>query len=133
VRDARVVAGVEEAFRFLVEAYGFRRYRVAHTDAGLVVKFRNETTGVVIETGAGGMEVLVTRLDSAGRMPPVDRDGYAFWWWLLADLAGDEVDPGTPPGEQAELLRLCGDRALRGDFGGLDEAATRRIPELADG
>jgi hypothetical protein len=132
MKDARV-ARVEKAFRFLVDEYGFRRYRVERTDARVVVKFRNASAGVAVETGPDRTEVLLTRLDSAARMAVIDRDGYAFRWWLLADLVGADVDPMTSLEEQAELLRAHGGRALVGEFDGLEEAATRRVPELSGG
>jgi hypothetical protein len=125
---------IESAFRFLEDEYGFRLYRVARFRGdGVELRYRNATTGVAVEADAGGStSVVVGRLDRVGRMRTAERDDHGFWWWVLDDVVGHDLDAAAPPEEQAALLRERGGPVLRGDFASLSDMPSRRIPELAD-
>jgi hypothetical protein len=116
---------VHATFSFLLDEYGFRPAGEERTKNDLVVKFKNDTTGIEVHIGCHWVGVTIARLDRAGRFRTFERDDFGRWWWIVQDVIPTKAererlartdDDVAALGDHAEALRRYGDAVLRGDF-----------------
>jgi hypothetical protein len=123
------VQAIDEAFKFLVAEFGFRRTKLERVDGEISLTVKNATTGVRVSAAGDRADMTIGRLGQGARTRASDRDDRSYRWWIGQDLVATRSEGGHLAGRDDDIHRLLAEHAralkahepvLRGDFAALE-------------